>query len=197
MAYYSMDSLQDSCYEGTNVLINKFNIHDENKLDEIETIIVTSKSAEWLLNPQNKQFDFNHYKQIHRFLFSDIYEWAGEVRKVNMSKKGTAFCDFNQIEKRAEKIFLYLKNMNYFRNTSHEEFVDYMVDFYCTTNELHPFREGNGRTQRTFLMQLAECSGFHLDFSLADDDLLMIATIQSANGIYDNLKEIFNSIISR
>lgn len=49
MAYYSMDSLQDSCYEGTNVLINKFNIHDENKLDEIETIIVTSKSAEWVL----------------------------------------------------------------------------------------------------------------------------------------------------
>lgn len=105
MAYYSMDSLQDDCYEGTNVLINKFNIHDADKLDEIETIIVSSKSAEWLLNPKNKKFDFNHYKHIHRFLFSDIYEWAGEIRKVNISKKGTAFCQFNQIEERAKKYF--------------------------------------------------------------------------------------------
>lgn len=87
--------------------------------------------------------------------------------------------------------------MNYFRNASDEEFIDCIVDFYCNTNELHPFREGNGRTKRVFLMQLAEYRGFHLDFSLADDDLLMIATIQSANGVYDNLKEIFRKIISR
>lgn len=56
-----------------------------------------------------------------------------------------------------------------------------IVDFYCVTNMLHPFREGNGRTQRIFISQLIRYAGYDIDFSAIDPDELMIATIQSAN----------------
>lgn len=69
------------------------------------------------------------------------------------------------------------------------------MDFYCATNELHPFREGNGRTQRSFLAQLIRNAGYDINFSDIDGELLMIATIQSANGVDDLLRQIFDEII--
>ena len=71
------------------------------------------------------------------------------------------------------------------------EFVDEIVDFYCTTNMLHPFREGNGRTQRLFISQLIRHNGYDFNFSDIDTDELMIATIHSANGVTDFLRDIF------
>ncbi len=64
-----------------------------------------------------------------------------------------------------------------------DDFVDKMTDFYCVTNNLHPFREGNGRTQRVFLSQLALNAGYEMDFANMDTDELMVATIQAANGV--------------
>lgn len=57
--------------------------------------------------PIEGAFDFDHYKAIHRFLFSDLYDWAGEVRTVNISKKGTQFTPAENIEHRAALIVNY------------------------------------------------------------------------------------------
>lgn len=73
--------------------------------------------------------------------------------------------------------------------------MDEIVDFYCVTNDLHPFREGNGRTQRAFLTQLIRNAGYDLNWSEVDGDLLMIATIQSAQGVTDLLRKIFEDNI--
>ena len=70
------------------------------------------------------------------------------------------------------------------------------MDLYERTNELHPFREGNGRTQRVFLSQLARHTGYDMDFARVDPDDLMIATIQAAGGVDDFLKELFDEVIS-
>lgn len=78
---------------------------------------------------------------------------------------------------------------------SKEQFVEEIVDFYCTTNYLHPFREGNGRTQRIFISKLIKYCGYRFDFSNIDPDLLMIATIQAANGVVDTLFNIFKKEI--
>jgi len=188
---YSLDSISANCYPCTSVLINKFNIQNETKLNEVESTISSIRHAEWINSPLVHSFDFAHYKAIHRHLFSDIYDWAGEVRTVNISKKGTYFTNFSDIEAQAEQIFLRLAACNFFKNLSHAEFVDEIVDFYCVTNDLHPFREGNGRTQRVFLTQLIRNAGYDIRFSEMDTDLLMIATIQSAQGITDLLKQIF------
>ena len=74
---YSVDSITDGCYDGTSVLVNKFDIRDGEKLAEVEAVVSSMRNAEWLNFPQTDMFDFEHYKAIHRYLFSDLYEWAG------------------------------------------------------------------------------------------------------------------------
>lgn len=87
------------------MLINKFDIRDEEKLNEVEGVLTSARYAEWLSAPKADDFGFEHYKAIHRTLFSDLYDWAGEVRTVNISKKGTQFTPAEQIESQAEHIF--------------------------------------------------------------------------------------------
>lgn len=140
-------------------------------------------------------FDFSHYKAIHRFLFEDIYVWAGEVRTVDMSKKGTFFAPCDEIEKLADACFGRLIAENLFLNLSRSAYIEKITDFYCVTNVLHPFREGNGRTQRVFIAQLIRHAGYSVDFYNLDMDELMIATIQAANGIKDNLLKVFDRMI--
>ena len=164
MASYSVNALTDDCYQGTTVLINKLNINNQGDLDAVESAIVPAKAALWEENPLMVSFDFAHYCAIHKYLFEDLYEWAGKIRTVDISKKGTPFCPE-------------------------------LVDPYERTNELHPFREGNGRMQRVFLSQLTHCAGYELDFTCIDSDDLMIATIQSAGGVDDFLKELFTEMI--
>ena len=87
---YSIDPVSADCYPGTSVLVNKFDIRDEEKLAEVESVLVSARYAEWLNAPQATSFDFEHYKAVHRFLFSDLYEWAGSVRTIDISKKRTS-----------------------------------------------------------------------------------------------------------
>ena len=192
---YSLEPVSSDCYPGTSVLINKFNIRDEDKLNQVESVLTAAKYAEWLNHPQMDSFDFSHYKEIHRFLFSDLYEWAGQVRTVNLSKKGTSFCAAEKIESQATLVFRRLKKLDYFKGLPHQAFVEEIVDFYCVTNQLHPFREGNGRTQRVFLTQLIRNAGYDINFARMDTDLLMIATIQAAHGVTDLLRNVLMEAI--
>lgn len=195
---YSIDSSTSNCYEGTTCLINKWGITDENKLKEFEGAVTFAKASELELNPISDTFDVEHYKLIHKYLFEDIYDWAGEYRTVNISKKGTKFASADQISDLMNACFMRLKDNNYFQNKSFDEFVDNIVDFYSVTNMIHPFREGNGRTQRLFISQLIRFNNYDIDFSSIDKDELMIATIHAANGIVDYLKDVFyNNIKSQ
>lgn len=195
---YSINSSTDNCYEGTTCLINKLNIKDEKMLAEIEGRITFAKSSTLESKPIDGNYNFEHYKAIHKYLFDDLYDWAGQIRTVNLSKKGTQFADSNEIERIADVCFKNLANNNYFKNLDFTDFVDNIVDFYCITNMLHPFREGNGRVQRIFIAQLIRYNGYDINFNDIDADELMIATIQAANGVIDQLKNIFkNAIITQ
>lgn len=192
---YSIDAITADCYEGTTCLINKFGIKDDKQLSLIEGQITFAKGSELERNPVKGDFDFEHYKSIHKYLFNDIYEWAGKIRTVDMSKKGTNFAKANEIEKLANACFARLKSENYFKGQEFDKFISNIVNFYCVTNMLHSFREGNGRTQRIFISQLIRYAGYDIDFSKINTDNLMSATIHSANGIDDFLKEIFKNAI--
>lgn len=192
---YSISPISDDCYKDTTCLINKFNIQNEDQLAKVEASITLAKTAELERNPISNSFDFEHYKQIHKYLFEDLYVWAGQIRTVDISKKGTNFTSADNIESVAEACFNRLKSYNYFKELEFDIFIDNLVDFYCTTNILHPFREGNGRTQRIFIAQLIRFCGYDINFSEIDTDELMIATIHSANGITDYLKDIFTNHI--
>lgn len=192
---YSIDPISANCYPDTTVLINKLDIRDEYILNEAEAMATFINAAKLEESPMDGNFDFEHYKAIHHFLFSDLYDWAGEIRTVNISKKGTRFTPADKIAQQAELIFKRLKDHNCFKGLAHDEFVMEIVDFYCVTNDLHPFREGNGRTQRAFLTQLIRNAGYNINFADMDTDLLMIATIQASQGVTDLLKQVLGESI--
>ena len=192
---YSIDPIQDNCYPGTTVLVNKPHIHDEATLQAAETLATYVNASKLEQCPLEGVFDFAHYKAIHKFLFSDLYDWAGQTRTVNFSKKGTDFCPAEKIESQAKLIFDRLQEQNYFKGLPHDAFVEEITDFYCSANYLHPFREGNGRTQRAFLTQLIRNAGHDLNWSEVDGDLLMIATIQATQGVTDLLRQALGEAI--
>lgn len=194
---YELDAVSADCYEGTFCLINKLGITDDDKLAGVEAAITFAKTSELEKNPIEGDFDLSHYLSIHRFLFEDIYEWAGELRTVDISKKGTDFAKAEEVKKLSENCFQRLKALNYFQNMEFEEFIENIVDLYCVTNMIHPFREGNGRVQRIFISQLVRFNGYDIDFSAINPDDLMIATIQSALGVRDNLFNVFKVIIKK
>ena len=192
---YSIDPLTADCYPGTSCLINKLDIRDEKTLGEYEAMVTTAKTAILEQTPLRGNFDFPHYKAIHRFLFEDLYAWAGQIRTVDMSKKTTVFAKADEIETLGDRAFSRLNRKCNFVGLAHGEFVEHIVDFYNVINLLHPFREGNGRTQRIFFTQLIRNAGYDIHFADIDKDALMFATIQAAGGVNDLLCEIFRKAI--
>ena len=192
---YSLNPSSDNCYEGTTCLVNKIGIRDEKKLAEIEAQITFAKAVMLEETPIDDDFGFEHFKKIHEFLLCDLYEWAGQVRTVDISKKRTKFLDAASIESIGTKCFAKVKD-GYFENLSFDEFVKRIAELYNDVNYIHPFREGNGRTQRIYFAQLIRHYGYDINFADVDTDELMIATIQASSGVMDFLIEFFeNSII--
>ena len=191
---YSIDAITDDCYPGTTCLINKLDIQDDAVLAKTEAAIILGKASLLDQQPIQGNFDFDHYKRIHQFLFCDLYDWAGQVRTINISKKGTAFVSANEIEQCADACF---NRMRAFTDEglSHREFAEEVADFYHAINMLHPFREGNGRAQRIFFTQWIRHLGYELDLTCADPDTFMIATIHAAHGVMDMLVDFFEQAI--
>lgn len=188
---YSVEGGSDSCYEGTLTLINKFGIRDEAELAELETVITTAKISMILSQTYSGELDAAHYRALHREIMGDIYDWAGEIRTVPLSKKGTVFHSPENLERDTERLFSYLGGKGYFLDLSSDDYAAAVAEFYSDLNLLHPFREGNGRTQRVLITQLIERSGRSIDFSTCDKDFLMIATMYSAQGVHDHLRDFF------
>lgn len=192
---YSIDSSSDSCYEGTTCLINKLGIRDETLLSQTESAYTLAKASYLELHPLSGNFDLAHYRDIHRFLFIDLYDWAGELRQIDLSKKGTSFVPATDIEQCANAYFSRTSQID-FSEMSRQEIAVELADLYNTLNMIHPFREGNGRVQRIFFRQwVAYQLGFDIDFSLVDPDDFMIATIYAAQGVIDDLVNIFSKLI--
>ncbi|MBP3582498.1 MAG: Fic family protein [Clostridia bacterium] len=193
---YSLNPSTDNCYEGTSCLVNKLGIYDEGKLSEVEAQITFAKAVMLEENPIEGNFDFEHFKKIHEFLFCDLYEWAGCVRSVDISKKRTRFLRASSIEEIAAKCFQKV-GMGYFSNLSFDSFVERIAEFYNDVNYIHPFREGNGRAERAYFTQLIRSYGYNINFSEVDTDELMIATIQASQGVNDYLVEFFKKAITQ
>lgn len=193
---YSLNSLSDGCYDGTTVLKNKFGIKKQDELDKVEQVVTASLLAKAFVDISFKNVDFKFYKMLHQYVFSDIYDWAGKNRNVNMSKKGTLFCDYKKIDMLGDDIFSNLRKNHYLKSFSDDIFLDEFTSLYCSLNYLHPFREGNGRIQRLFLSMMLNYIGKSINFTKIDKDLFLIATIKSASGDIFLLRDIFKEHIS-
>lgn len=187
---YSIEGSGHACYEGTLCLVNKMDIRDEALLEQAEGEITMLKAAALESHPLPGAFDFAHYKRIHQFLFEDIYDWAGEIRDVDISKKATHFVGADDIERVAEPLFIKVQALS--RPAKRlSDYTKNIAQAYHDVNMLHPFREGNGRTQRSYFTQLIRAAGYEIHFGNCDRDFLTIATIQAASGVLDNLRQFF------
>ena len=195
MAVYSLEGSQDSYYPDTTVLVNKLDISTQELLTEAESVLVTSCSVKLEKTMRFENVDFDYYKNLHRQMFSDLYEWAGTVRKINFSKKGTVFCKASDIERIGTLKFEQLKKQKFLKEMKNDEFLDELTDLYHELNMLHPFREGNGRTLRLFVTLLVRNTGRDIDFNNADSDLLTIATIRAAQGDKSLLRSVFGELV--
>lgn len=195
MAVYDISGTQEDCYPNTTVLRNRFHIQDQKQLSLVEQKLVTSLAAQLEKDAVFENVDFEYYKGLHKSLFVDLYDWAGTVRKITISKKGTVFCRAEAIEEVAKNRFFRLKQQNYLNGLNYETFIEELTELYDDLNMLHPFREGNGRTLRLFISLLVRNTGREILFNRCDPDLLTIATIQAAQGSKDLLRPVFSELI--
>ena len=135
------------CYPDTEVLINKLDIRDLDKLHIFERKLTMLRLLELLDKPINGKFDFKHLQAIHAYIFQDVYDWAGKVRTVDIAK-GNMFCNVRFISSQADVIFSGLKEEHYLAGLDEDMFIKRLAYYFSEINALHPFREGNGRSQR-------------------------------------------------
>jgi len=184
------------CYPGTDVLINKFGITDDLLLQTIERQITSVRQAE-ILKSKYYELNFEYFKSIHKKMFGDIYEWAGIPRTVTIQKGNSIFCLPEYIEKNSKIIFSGIKKENFLNGLTKYNFVDRLAYYVSEINALHPFREGNGRTQRTFFIKLSNSAGFDIFFDKVDRGLLIYADVMAMNGNDNFLKEILYEIVDK
>ncbi|MDR0445497.1 MAG: Fic family protein [Oscillospiraceae bacterium] len=174
---------------------NKLNITDEDTLDEAERSIASLRLLELAQHPITGMFGFAHLRKIHRYIFKDIYEWAGEIREGEFLLKGdTLFCIGSRIPEYAENVFTKLKSEKYLRGQDKSGFAEKCAYYMAEINVLHPFREGNGRTSREFFRELALKAGYTLRWQLANPDELLQADIAAFDRNYAPLTAILHGI---
>ncbi|MGJ5151977.1 MULTISPECIES: Fic/DOC family protein [unclassified Bradyrhizobium] len=174
------DAVADEyCYPGTTVLKNKLDIRASEELAAFEAEVSDARADEEL--PAG-DLDFEHFKAVHRHLFQDVYDWAGEPRTVRISKGESTFCFPENIEREAKRLFTKLANDNFLQDLSPTEFARKSAEFLATLNVIHAFREGNGRTQLSFFLLLADQAGHTIDLDALDPDAFLHAMIASFDG---------------
>jgi len=163
---------------GTNTLKNKLGITDSKTLDNYERSFSSVRESEMKLKPLKGKLDFDYLKNIHKKLFGDVYDWAGETRTVNISKD-TGFAPVQNIDSFAKSVFTELEKENYLQGLDKEKFVDRAAHHLGEINALHPFRDGNGRSMRIFINEVANRAGYSFDFSKTNQKEMVSASIDS------------------
>lgn len=156
------------------------------ELDRIERLFVTQRAAE---GAPLGRFDLDHLKVIHRYLFQDVYAWAGEIRTVELNKGGQQFQFRQFIETGMADVHKRLSAADFLKNLNREDFTGEAAKILGDVNYVHPFREGNGRTQLFYPEQLAEQAGHPLDITRIDLERWMEASRRAHDGDYSAMSE--------
>lgn len=167
------------CYPGTQCLRNKLDIRDAARLEAFELEMSTLRATEPL---PTGRFSPAHYRNLHRHLFQDVYAWAGQYRSVRTSKGGNVFCYPEHISSEMRKLFTQLKAAAFRPNDDLHGFISSAATFLGELNAIHPFREGNGRVQLTFLHLLGLRAGHPFDLARVRNESFMPAMIASFHG---------------
>lgn len=185
----------------TRLLRNLVGAQDQVTLDTIEGDLVFVRLVQLMDHPPPPTGDLAELQAIHHHLFQDIYDWAGQPRTVDMSKNvdgGEPFLPFSRIEHAiAISVVAQLREERILRGLGRERFIARLAHHYDQLNYVHPFRDGNGRTQRVFWSRIAREAGWELDWlsvqGAPNDAACRRAAEQSD---LEPLRAMFDSIVS-
>ena len=170
-------------YSDSNTLINKLDIRDEQLLKEAEALYTAQRLLELQAKPIIANFDLENLIMIHKYIYQDLYEFAGTIRNEDISKGQTFFASVPYIEPNAKKLFSQLRSENYLVGTTIDDFSEKAAYYMAELNIIHPFREGNGRAIREFIRCLAWKCGFALNWNAVTNSEILEASISSVNDI--------------
>jgi cell filamentation protein len=159
-------------YPGTDILKNKFNIKNAAELEDKEKEYTTARLTQVKAGLVKGNFDIEHFKSIHKHIFGDIYDWAGNFRSIDIVKSELAlngllfeYSDKSNVHKEIQTALSKLNNTDWKSLGIHDkahEFSKLLSDVW----KAHGFREGNTRTTVTFFSQFARENGFPLNEEL-------------------------------
>lgn len=166
--YYTGEySAEDDPYVYPNgVLINLLGLRETAILNEAEADFASARIIQLQEVPLKGDFSLGHLRSLHQFIFQDIYPWAGELRQVGIGKNDTIFLPHEEIEAAFHVVEARLARSDFFAGL-HGDLSGFASEAGAALgaiNHIHPFREGNGRTQREFLDLLARRAGFLLEW---------------------------------
>lgn len=188
------DAIEDPyTYKNSTVLVNKLDLLDQAELEAFEAEISSARAQEPL---PDGSLDFAHYRAIHHYLFQDVYQWAGEIRTVRMSKGGNPFCFPENINGQANKLFGALQSADHLRNLHARAFAERAAHFLAELNAIHAFREGNGRSQLTYFALLADYAGYPLKIEKLNPEEMLAAMIASFDGDERQLTHVIRDLIA-
>jgi cell filamentation protein len=179
----------------TGVLSNKLGLGTAAALEAAEREITHAALIlldESLVTPT---YDLHHLREIHRRIFGDIYEWAGQIRTVSIAK-GATFCLPQHIESSAALLFGELRDEGFLHSLDRDAFTGRLAYYLGEVNALHPFREGNGRSQRAFFRQLTREAGYTLTWQHLDSARNIEASAASLRGDPEPLRKMLDGLVN-
>jgi cell filamentation protein len=182
-------------YRGTRVLRNLAGLQDAQALAEREAQASTLRLAQLAALRIEGGYGLPHLQAFHRFIFQDIYAWAGELRSVPLAKPSSMFALPAHIESYATDVLRRLADERHLRELSREPFAERLTHYYAEINAVHPFRDGNGRAQRAFLRQLALDAGHSLAWEHLDSQTLIHASQRSFRGDNVAMRDLIEKVL--
>ena len=180
---------------GTGCLRNRLGVTDPRELEVAEAartaVVIALLSAGSLPG----RYDLAHLRAFHRRIFGDIYDWAGELRTVPIAKDDSLFALPEHLEIYLTGVLDQLAGEQLLRGLARSRFLERVTHYLAELNAAHPFREGNGRTQRAFLGQLARDAGYRLAWERLDRERNIQASQASHRGDDKPLLELLDELL--
>ncbi|USD21018.1 Fic family protein [Microbulbifer variabilis] len=188
-AQYDISEYDPYLLHNSECLKNLLGFTDTSSLNEAERVITQRTLADLIASPVTPTFDLVHLCEIHRRLFRHVYPFAGKTRKVEISKGNKLFLPYSLIEKESSKCFQQLASEGYLQGLDPRAFGQRAGFYLGWINKIHAFREGNGRSQRVFVDQLASQNGYFVEWSAISGQAMADAS-RAARSVDPEAKEL-------
>lgn len=182
------------CYQGTQVLKNRLGIRVQRDLDAFEAEATAQRFSEPL--PRGR-FSVRHYCAVHRHIFGDVYAWAGRFRSVRIAKGNSMFAYPEHIPSQMKRLFKALPSPEELRRLPKSELAKEVAYFLAELNAIHPFRDGNGRTQLAFISLLAFETGYVMNIARLKPAPFLKTMIASFNGQEEPLERALLALLRK